>query len=75
MGASAIINNPAIAGHLASKKELFGEFNRFAVAAVHTRFDLVQWFVWDSEKLDEYDMVAVIRQEPTKEAAMAGLIN
>lgn len=42
-------NNPLRAGELASPRETFGPFSRFAVAAVHTRFADVSWFVWDAE--------------------------
>lgn len=42
-------NDPLRRGELASRRELFGPFSRFAVAAVHTRFADVSWFVWDAE--------------------------
>jgi len=29
--------------------------------------------VWDAEQVDELDMLAVVRQAPTKELAMRGL--
>jgi hypothetical protein len=32
-----ILNDPRKAGQMATRKELFGEFNRYAVFAVHTR--------------------------------------
>jgi len=46
-------NNKRLAGQLAGKKEFFGKHNRFAIAPVHTRFDKVDWFCWDAEKLSE----------------------
>jgi hypothetical protein len=46
-------NNKKLAGQLAGKKEFFGKHNRFAIAPVHTRFDKVDWFCWDAEKLSK----------------------
>jgi hypothetical protein len=66
-------NNPSKKGSLAGAKILFGEYSRYAVAPIHTRFDDVEWFVWDAHKLDENGTPEVIRQEPTFEAAVAGL--
>lgn len=71
---SKIINNPSLAGSPAKKKEFFGENSRYAVAPVHTRFDAVEWFVWDAEHPNATLLGAeVIRQEPTKELAISGL--
>ena len=70
---NTIANNPNLKGSLATRKETFGPFGRFAVAAVHTRFDAVEWFVWDAETADDLGFAAVIRQEATREAAVAGL--
>lgn len=68
-------NAPHLAGSPASNKESFGEFSRYAVMAVHTRFDAVQWFVFDAETTDELTgLPAVIRQEDTLESAVAGLL-
>lgn len=70
-----IKNNPALAGSLAKKKEFFGDHSRYAIAPVHTRFDAVEWFVWDA--MHPYsDMnrgAEVIRQAATREEALAGL--
>jgi hypothetical protein len=64
-------NNPNLAGQLASKKVLFGGYSRFAIAPVHTRFDAVEWFVWDAERIDPVTGGPdVIAQEATKEQAM-----
>ena len=64
-------NNPNLAGQLASKKVLFGGYSRFAIAPVHTRFDAVEWFVWDAERIDPVTGGPdVIAQESTKEQAM-----
>lgn len=65
-------NDPAKAGQLATPKAAFGDFHRFAVAAVHTRFDVVQWFVWDADR-DEGDGPGVVRQAATFAEAVAGL--
>jgi len=67
-------NNSAKAGQLASVKHLFGEFSRYAVFAVHTRFESVQWFVQDAEQIDEVSgSPLTIRQAATLEAAVDGL--
>lgn len=67
-------NNPSAAGNLASEKVRFGEFGRFAVFAVHTRFDAVQWLVADAEVTDETTgFAAVVRQCETFEEAVRGL--
>jgi hypothetical protein len=71
-------NDPTRAGQDASKRQYFGEFGRYAVFAVHTRFDAVCWFVTDAESIADAqvragEFPAVIRQEATREAAMAGL--
>ena len=64
-------NNPAKAGKLAAFKQFFGHFARFAVAPIHTRFDAVEWFVWDADRTDEFGCPAVVGQLPTREAAIA----
>jgi len=69
-----INNNSKFAGQLAAKKELFGGYSRYAVAPIHTRFDAVEWFVWDAEKIDPVTGGPdVIRQAQTKSEALAGL--
>ena len=72
--ASVPANNPAIAGELATEKQTFGDCSRYAVAAVHTRFDAVSWFVWDANQTDEITgEPLVIRQSESPEKAVAGL--
>lgn len=73
--ARTIKNDPSRAGELAARKILFGEFRRYAVAPIHTRFDAVSWFVWDAHVPDEEcgGIPSVIRQADTKEEAMSGL--
>ena len=67
-------NNPNLAGQLAAKKELFGGHSRYAIAPIHTRFDAVEWFVWDAERIDLVTKLAsVIRQAQTKQEALVGL--
>ena len=66
-------NEPAKAGQLAARKRLFGDCSRYAVAPVHTRFDAVQWFVWDAEQMDD-GLPSVIRQADTLESALVGLV-
>lgn len=70
---STIKNSPNLAGKRAGKSETFGPFSRFAVFPIHTRFDAVTWIVTDAERIDDLGLAAVIRQEPTKALAMAGL--
>lgn len=66
-----IKNNPNLKGRLAARKHLFGECSRFAIAPVHTRFDAVQWFVWDAHRLDTDGKPDVIRQfDNSSDAAM-----
>jgi len=72
---SAIINVPARAGQLAQPKRLFGDYSRYAIAPVYTRFDAVEWFVWDAEVPEpRTGLASVIRQEATEESALYGLI-
>ena len=66
-------NNPNLAGCHASNAETFGEFGRYQVYAVHTRFDAVSWFVADAEITDALGYAEIIRQEPSYELAVAGL--
>jgi len=68
------VNNPALKGSLAAPKQFFGEHNRYAVAPVHTRFDAVEWFVWDAMH-DDADMnrAVVIRQGDSYAAVTEGL--
>lgn len=69
-------NEPAKAGQLAARKRLFGDCSRYAVAPVHTRFDAVQWFVWDAEHpwIDGDGKPNVIRQADKLEDAVHGLV-
>ena len=72
--ASAIANNPARKGQLAAPKQFFGDFNRFAVAPMHTRFETIEWFVWDADHPDsDMSHAEVGRQSATLEDALAGL--
>jgi hypothetical protein len=67
-------NNPRFAGRQASSKTLFGPCSRYALYAVHTRGDAVQWFVADAESVDaETGLPSIIRQAATAEQAVAGL--
>lgn len=67
-------NDPSKAGCLAGPKRLFGAFHRYSVAPVHTRFDRVQWFVWDADgTCPETGLLTIVRQEDTVEEAVAGL--
>lgn len=71
---TALRNNPLRAGQLAGKREFFGGWSRYAIAPIHTRFDAVEWFVWDADKIDpDTQRSTVIRQAATKEAAMSNL--
>lgn len=67
-------NNPSRKGQRASAIVDFGMGDRYSVAAMHTRFDAVEWFVWDFWQQDpQTGRHPIIRQEPTLEAAIAGL--
>jgi hypothetical protein len=67
-------NDPTKAGQLAQPKRLFGDHSRYAVAPIHTRFDRVEWFVWDAQQYeDEAGHPAVIRQAATEAEATADL--
>ncbi len=69
----SIQNIPARAGERAGPAKTLGEFGRYRVYPVHTRFEAIEWFVTDGERTDEYGLATVIRQEPTYEAAVSGL--
>lgn len=72
---TTIRNNPALRGSLATKKQFFGTNSRYAVAPIHTRFDAVEWFVWDAEHpLSNMSRAEVIRQAATLDEAIRGLI-
>ena len=65
-----IKNNPEKRGQLAAKKKLFGEHSRYAVAPIHTRFDAVEWFVWDAEIINSDGLPEIIRQAATEQEAI-----
>ena len=68
------VNVPSRAGELATRKEFFGQHQRYAVAAVFTRFEAVQWFTWDAETPEAgTGFASAIRQAATKAEAVAGL--
>ena len=68
----AYANDPTRKGELAARKQLFGDCSRYAVAPVHTRFDAVQWFVWDAEiTCPDTGLPEVIRQAETLVEALA----
>ena len=70
------VNKPERKGELAARKRLFGDCSRYAVAPVYTRFDAVEWFVWDAESpwIDNKGRAGVIRQASTLEEALHGLV-
>ena len=68
-----ITNNPVLKGSMAKRKMLFGDCSRYAVAPVHTRFDAVQWFVWDADNMDALTgKPSIIRQADSLADAMLG---
>ena len=73
--ASSYKNDPEKKGQLAARKRLFGDCSRYAVAPVHTRFDAVQWFVWDAEHpwINDTGKPAIIRQACSLEEAIKDL--
>ena len=70
--ATSYANDAHRKGQLAARKQLFGDYSRYAVAPIHTRFDAVSWFVWDADGYP-YGEPAIIRQEATLAEAIAGL--
>lgn len=67
-------NDPMRSGQSASQPERFGPWGRYRVEAIHTRFDAVEWCAFDAEAPDEVTgRPSMIRQEATRERAMAGL--
>lgn len=68
-------NNKALAGQRATDKVIFGPYSRYALYAVHSRFDDVVWFVDDMDQLDCVipDKPKVIRQEISWIDAINGL--
>lgn len=66
-------NDATKAGHLAAPKRFFGDHSRYAVAPIHTRFDTLEWFVWDADDCDHAGKPEVIRQCDTLENALEGL--
>lgn len=67
-------NNPSLKGQPAARKQFFGPRDRYAVAPVHTRFDALEWFVWDAEhSLSDTSHAEVIRQAASLEEALKGL--
>jgi hypothetical protein len=68
-------NNPARAGRRAARSVRFGPYGRYAIVPMHSRFpeDPLIWFVWDAEVLDPEGWSEIVRQEPSLEAALAGL--
>jgi hypothetical protein len=66
-------NDPRQAGRLASNQIRFGDFDRYALAAVHTRFDAVTWMVFDAEQEDELTgKPKIVRQCETVSEALSG---
>ena len=62
-------------GQIVSKKFIFGDCSRYAVAPVKSRFGGVSWFVWDAEQQDDITGgPSVIRQASSIESAIFGLI-
>ena len=75
---NAEANNPARAGQNASygQKLIFGYRARYAVYAVHTRFDSVAWFVEDAEQEDELTGgLLIVRISDSFSDAIDGLDN
>lgn len=56
------------------RREYIGAEGRYRLDTFRTRFGDIAYLVADLHQMDEYDMPAIIRQEPTREAALRGLI-
>ena len=66
-------NDPRQAGRLASNRIRFGDCGRYALAAVHTRFEDVTWMVFDAEQEDELTgKPKIIRQSDSPSEALSG---
>jgi hypothetical protein len=70
---TTIINNPARKGEFAAQPQLFGAASRYKVAPIHTRFEAVEWFVWDAERPGADGKPEVVRQCATLIEAIHGL--
>jgi hypothetical protein len=71
-----LVNDPSRKGEIACSKEVFGDHSRYAVYAVHTRFDAVHWVVADAETIDPVtgEYCAWIRQGDSKKEVLEGLV-
>ena len=66
-------NDPARKGQGAATSQFSFDF-RYRVQPIHTRFDRIEWFVWDAARAPVFgDEPPVIRQTETLEEALAGL--
>jgi len=71
---SPLTNNPMLRGNLAAPKQRFGNHGHYAIAPIHTRFDAIEWLVWDADIIDEATgLAAIIRQAGTMGATLRGL--
>ena len=71
---ASLVNVHALKGERATHKLFCGKSRRYAVAPIHTRFDALEWFVWDAEHpLSDLNHAEVIRQAETLEEALRGL--
>ena len=63
-------NNPAKVGRLAAKRIKFGESNRYSVAPIHTRSELVEWAIWDEKHPEgsKYTPVKIRKSDTLVEA-------
>jgi hypothetical protein len=68
-------NEIAKAGQMAARRKFLFDGNRYALFPVHSRFGAIEWFVADAESLDPVTgLPEIIRQEPTAEKAVEGLL-
>lgn len=69
-------NDPTLAGKPASPSILCGAFHRYRLQARHTRFERVEWALWDAEVPDEETglLTSCVGQWDTFEAACAAII-
>ena len=65
-------NNPANRGAFAGNPHRFNN-HRYTVAPVHTRFDGIEWLVFDNERIDDDNLPFVIRQSASFDDAVSGL--
>ena len=66
-------NNTLLAGQRASQTETHGPFSRFALYAIHTRFDAVEWVVEDTAIWSPGGLPEIVVQTASEKEARRAL--